>query len=183
MTFEFENLDEDTRKLMLEEVEMDLREDKLYLSNGLREQSGEIYESLLKEAVISGNEETFAKRIVENNCLKLLTPRNTKHGLVMAKMSKDAPLKLAEGEFNRFYIRGLCRVAISKTKPLEVYRAKQVARPRPESEALIDTTMNPEKLLKDLRENIGTGTSSGIPGGPNSGLSVRLVQVNERART
>ena len=59
---------------------------------------------------------------------------------------------LAEGEFNRFYIRGLCLRAIaSGIVDLVIYRAKQVANPRSDSALKIGTTINAQALLDYLR--------------------------------
>jgi hypothetical protein len=57
---------------------------------------------------------------------------------------------------------------------LVVYRAKEVANPRPESTALIGKSLPANRLLDDLRANVGTDTALGLPPGPNSGLSVKL---------
>ena len=111
---------------------------------------------------------------MKNNCLKSVERRRTKSGIITAKVPKDANKTLAEGEFNRYYIRGVCKKAISEGLEIEVYRAKQVEKPRPESQALIGKTLDPKTLLDDLRERIGVDTALGVPAGPNSGLSVRL---------
>ncbi len=82
---------------------------------------------------------------------------------------------MAEGEFNRFYARGLCRRAIAEgIEALVVYRAKEVVNPRAESVALIGKSLPAKQLLEDLRAHIGTDTALGLPPGPNSGLSVKL---------
>lgn len=87
----------------------------------------------------------------------------------------DANEVLAEGEFNRFYLRGLSRRAINdRIKNLIVYRAKEVAVARSASVALIGTAVHPATLLGDLREHPGVDTALGLPAGPNSGLSARL---------
>ena len=57
---------------------------------------------------------------------------------------------------------------------VEVYRAKTVAEPRPESMAMIGARLGPDALLMDLRANVGVDTALGLPPGPNSGLSGRL---------
>jgi hypothetical protein len=82
---------------------------------------------------------------------------------------------LAEGEFNRFYVRGLCLRAIDEgIDRLVIYRAKAVEEPRPDSNRRIGRSVNPRTLLDDLRRNAGVDTALGIPPGPNSGLSVKL---------
>ncbi|MGH2523912.1 MAG: hypothetical protein ACRDH2_15510, partial [Anaerolineales bacterium] len=57
---------------------------------------------------------------------------------------------------------------------LVVYRAKPVTQARPESETLVETVISPVALLEDLRAHPGEKSELGVPGGPNSGLSVRL---------
>lgn len=85
---------------------------------------------------------------------------------------------LAEGEFNRFYVRGLCRRNLQdRDGQLVVHRAKTVAQPRPESEALIGTNPDAQRLLSDLRTNIGVEPALGVPKGPNSGLSVKIIKA------
>jgi len=87
----------------------------------------------------------------------------------------DAANTLAEGEFNRFYLRALWLKAINNNiTHLTIYRAKSVMDPRPESELKINTSINAKQLLNDLRTNIGVDTALGLPPGPNSGLSAKL---------
>ena len=93
-------------------------------------------------------------------------------------MPWNAAQTLAEGEFNRFYIRAVRRATLEDGgETVEVYRAKAVADPRPDSEAKIGALVNAAVLLADLRQNIGIDTALGLPNGPNSGLSVRRVRV------
>jgi len=91
------------------------------------------------------------------------------------KVASNAPQRLAEGEFNRFFLRGLCLRAIDEgIDEVIVYRARASSSPRSESEALVGTRFDPKVLLNDLRENLGVDTALGLPPGPNSGLSARL---------
>ena len=95
----------------------------------------------------------------------------------MARVPYTAPMTLAEGEFNRFYLRGACLRAASEVSRnmIEIYRARPSVNPRPQSEALIGTRLDPTILLSDLRDHIGVDTALRLPPGPNSGLSGRLV--------
>ena len=89
-------------------------------------------------------------------------------------MPSNAAEMLAEGEFNRFFVRGLCLYAKASGIPdLLIYRAKSVSHPRPGSEARIGQLISAEELLADLRAG-EVETALRIPGGPNSGISVRL---------
>lgn len=101
--------------------------------------------------------------------------RKPKGGVTTARVPVTAAETLAEGEFNRFYARGLCRRALEDSiRELIVYRAKEVRNPRPESVAMIGRRVDPTALLGDLRTHPGVEPALGLPPGPNSGLSVRL---------
>jgi hypothetical protein len=103
------------------------------------------------------------------------TRRKPSGGHTIAKVPVTAPLTLAEGEFNRFFARGLClRATEDGIAELEVYRARESAQPRAESLLLIGTRLNAAALLEDLRASAGVDTAMRLPPGPNSGLSVRL---------
>ncbi len=82
---------------------------------------------------------------------------------------------LASGEFNRFYMRGLCLHAINNNYSIVVYRAKYSINPRPNSEEKIGMTVLAKTLLQDLRSNIGIDTFLRLPAGSNSGLSIKLA--------
>ena len=88
----------------------------------------------------------------------------------------NAAQTLAEGEFNRFYARGLCRRAITEdVGSVRVYRAKAVENPRTASVEMIGAHLDAASLLDDLRTHIAMDTALRLPPGPNSGLSVELV--------
>jgi hypothetical protein len=98
------------------------------------------------------------------------------------KVPRDAPVILAEGEFNRFYVRAVCAIAFDRGQDqVVVYRAKNVVNPRVESIALVGSTVGARILLDDLRAHPGVDTALGVPAGPNSGLTVRFLSVEEAA--
>ena len=174
MALTFFNLDERTRVLMLEELRYDLDRNKVYLSTRLNEYGIRQYPSLLEQAIIDGSDITFASNL-KTGCLSSSEQRKKPSGgYTTAKVPTNAHEMLAEGEFNRYYIRAICRIAIEEQVSLEIYRAKSVQSPRTESQQKIGQTVNPSTLLTDLRSHIGVDTALGLPAGPNSGLSVRL---------
>lgn len=101
----------------------------------------------------------------------------TRKGTAYTKaVSSNAHETLAEGEFNRFYIRAVCLRALQEGfANVRVHRAKNVSDPRSESQTKIGELIRAETLLNDLRSNIGVDSSLGLPSGPNSGLSVELT--------
>lgn len=171
------NLDDDTRRFMLEEIELDIANDKFYISPRLNDRGRTAYPALLKEAAERQDDTWLANSLRAGGMFNATEQRRKpKGGYTEVSVPVTAPDTLAEGEFNRFYARAMCRLAIEKRRPeLEVYRAKEVSQPRSESQAKLGTKVNAEALLKDLRTHQGVDTALGLPNGPNSGLSVKLT--------
>jgi hypothetical protein len=160
---------------MLDELEMDVRNGTLYASPRLSNTGQQNYAALFREAIRTHDDGWLAAELCRFGRLKPTEPRRKpKGGYTTAKVPVTAAATIAEGEFNRFYARGLCRLAGEEgIANLIVYRAKPVARPRPESQRLVGTAVNAQQLLLDLRSHPGMETALHIPPGHNSGLSVR----------
>lgn len=160
---------------MVSELDVDISAGTLYLSPRLSSQGRTRYPELLREAIQSHDDSWLVDKLRAEHLFKATETRKTKKGIVTASVPVTAADTLAEGEFNRFYARGLCRVAIAGgIQALTIYRAKDVSVPRPDSEQMIGTTIDPTPLLDDLRTHQGMDTALHLPPGPNSGLSVRL---------
>lgn len=172
------DLDPETRDYMRMEISDDIENDRLYVSSRLSASGRAEYAQLLLDAVNSGTDSTLAAALAVAGRLNTTETSHTKTGKVIEKaVPSNAHETLAEGEFNRFYVRGLCaRVVAHGDTDVEVYRAKPVTEPRSQSSALIGTSVNAKQLLNDLRAHVGVDTALGLPGGPNSGLSVRLIK-------
>ena len=173
---EFKNLDAETRKNMLLEIEADEQLRRIYISPRLNGRGVSLYTAALKDAVSFGDAESLSNSL-RMGCFQSHYQRhNPKGGFISVTMPYDAPQTLAEGEFNRYYIRGVCLRAIQQgEKMVRIYRAKVVRNPRFESQQKIGLLVSAERLLNDLRQNIGVDTALGLPSGPNSGLSAELV--------
>lgn len=176
MPFNFVNLDSSTRQFMIEEIEQDLGAGTLYYSPRLSEVGRQLYPELLRRAARSGTDSSLAGELELPGRLNATEERRKpKGGTSIVRVPVSAPETLAEGEFNRFYSRGVCRRAIAQgTESVVVYRAKEVVHPRTESVALIGKCIPAKQLLDDLRANPGKDIPLGLPAGPNSGLSVKL---------
>lgn len=173
----FENLVPEVRLLMTEEVQLSSADGSLYASPRLSSRGKIDYLSLLADAVANHDEAWLTRELRKNGRIKTMELRQSKEVSVPVTAAET----LAEGEFNRFYIRGVCRLALS-TDPeaeVEVYRAKFVAVPRSESVRLIGKKIKAKRIYDDLRatSNAHVDTALGVPAGPNSGLSVRLIKV------
>lgn len=176
MGLDYKNLDERTRTLILAEIERDIGANTLFLSDNLNPRGRADYPDLLRTAARNGSDVTLGAAIL-GRLNPYEKPRKLKSGALSKPpvMRSNAHEMLAEGEFNRFYIRALCLRAIEDGIPeVIVYRAKAVENARPESEQKIGERMSVEALLGDLRKHPGVDTALGLPAGPNSGLCVRL---------
>lgn len=179
MALSLVNLDEQTRQFMLNEVEHDLANDQLYISPRLNPQGRIAYPELLKRAITTEGDDWLGKQLRFGNMMNPMEQRRKpKGGFVTVKVPVTAPDTLAEGEYNRFYVRGLCVRAIGEgITSLEIYRAKAVMQPRSDSQAKIGTKIDARALLDDLRVSVGIDTALGLPPGPNSGLSVKIPWI------
>lgn len=177
MGLRYQNLDLETRKFMLEEIDMDVAADTIYRSSYLSQRGQGNWPDLIRAAAESGTDDSLAAsaRGMFNEATQRRKPKG--HGYYTARVPHNAAEILAESEFNRYYVRGLSRRAIAENIPrLEVYRAKAVNDPRPESERKIGFLVDPNILLTDVRaaQERGVETALGIPPGPGSGITLRI---------
>ena len=176
MPLQLLSLDDRIRAFMLSEIALDEERQNLYISKRLTTFGADAYPAMLKDVVRSGADADLAQRLRTHGCFAETETRQLKGGkITVARIPVTAPETFAEGEFNRFYLRAICRAAIEDGVPeVEVYRARHSENPRPESEALVGKALPAITLLRDLRQNTGVDTCLGLPPGPNSGLSARL---------
>lgn len=164
------DLNPEIRQLMIQEMDHD--DKNLYESTNLNAQGRVAWCQLLKDAIANHSDDWLANELVRQ---RLLNSHYLRQGKPVA-MPKDAHTKLAEGEFNRFFMRGICMKAIQLGAPAVVgYRARASLNSRPESIAIVGKKFAPQELLDRLRSTIGTDTPFGYPGSANSGLSVALI--------
>ena len=172
----YESLDARTRELMLDEMNLDISQNKLVISPFLSGQGVRDYPQLLRQAIETGDDNTLATALQQQRrLLRSYTRRSPEHGYAIVSVPNNAADLIAESEFNRYYIRALALRAIENgLHELVVIRARPAAQPRAQSEALLETTLDPAAVLEDLRAHPGETPLLGVPGGPGSGLSVRL---------
>lgn len=177
MSIRYDSLDEAVRRCMIAELDRDIQGGNLYISSRLTEAGALEWPGLLHEAFHNHDDIWLAEQIRTRDLMRATKQRRTRGGgITTAKVPHTAPETLVEGEFNRFYIRGLCKHVIEcGGTEVEVYRGKDVSRPRPESQAMIGKRLPANQLLQDLRTSPGVEPALGLPPGPNSGLTVRRV--------
>jgi len=166
--FKFIDLNNSVRNKMQKEINLDNSNNCLYLSKRFTKEGETKYLKLLLEAAIAGTEKTLTNSI--EPFIELQEIINGK----IKKTPLNAASLFCQGEFNRFYIRAICLESIELNNEfVEVYRARESSRSRPESEKMIGTKINARELLNDLRKNIGINPKL-LPE-VNSGLSVKII--------
>ena len=175
MALDLANLDSCTRRFMLAELDSDVATGTLYRSPQLSEQGQQQYYALLRAAVTSGTEVSFAEALHRRQAV--LPPDRWQHAREVGpeEALTAATARLAEREFHRFYIRGLCRRALDQgLQTLEIYRAKPTEPRRTLSDDMVGIRVTASSLLEDLSGEFRSWPPHGLPQCRDPGLSVRL---------
>jgi hypothetical protein len=175
MPLQYQNLDPATRRYALAELEHDQATGAFHISERLRPEAAGEYQRLLHEAL-----RYYDDRWLEEHASDLLVESESRRtrsgGTTTARIPQMAARMLAEGDFNRYYMRGVALRAIEEGRQiLEVYRARLSMEPRPESAELEGRRIPAAELLDHLRGPLSADPSVAPLGRTNSGLSVRLV--------
>jgi hypothetical protein len=170
------HLDPSTRRAMLEELDEDVAQHRLYLSPDLTERGRADFERLLRAAIELGTDASLADELAA--CDRVIPhQRWQKQGEERSMTARrvETATALAQDELHRFYARGLCRQALARAlHTLVIYRAKPATPARVNSDAMVGLRIDAASLLEDLRASPDLRRPSGLPGYRDSGLSVRL---------
>jgi hypothetical protein len=175
MPLDLLHLDARTRQSMLAELDADVATESLYRSPQLSESGMCHYPRLLRVAIRSGNEDTFAEALGALGAVR--PPSRWQHPKEVgpAEALAAATLRLAEREFHRFYIRGLCCRALEQgIDLLVIYRARPADSGRAPADSMIGLRIDVTSLLEDLRGAFRSLPPHGLPQCRDPGLSVRL---------
>ena len=131
--FRFEELDERTRKFMLQEFKTE-ESGIPYRSPRLSTTGLQAFPRLMEEAILSGNEETLSRALSDPSYWK---PYETYVRGGITREKRITPVKAAEffaiTEFNTWYVRGLAKRLLEEGEHLcQVYRAAPAWNPRGE---------------------------------------------------
>lgn len=85
MKFNFENLNEDIRKLMLDEFSLDESNENIYLSKRFNENGHTLYNQLFENYIKNGDEVTLKDSLELNNCFKSHEERLGKNGIMLVR--------------------------------------------------------------------------------------------------
>lgn len=172
--FNFVNLDDATRAAMIDAIEEAERTDNIYYSTRFNEAGRRQWLPLLKQAAREHDEHWLAYQLEADGLMKGFEgARKPTGGYTVKHVPHTAAETMAEGQFNRFYILGLCRRARAEGVPsLVVYRARESEAARPESDALVGASLSIDEIESQLKETKASFNSPLVK--PNSGISVRL---------
>ena len=167
--FDFKNLTAEVRQHMLAEIDKDMVDGVLVMSKRFTNDGVAKYPPLLRSAARQHDEAWLADQLIGSfNATELSAGK-------IKPVPRNAHTLFAQCEFNRFYCRALCLFALANPNyGLRVYRARQSAIPRPESEAKLGKTLDAGIILKDLQDHLAIEVEFG-PNEINSGLSLELV--------
>jgi len=160
---------------MLAEFDADVAAGTLYRSPQLTDDGQRDYERLFRAALEEGTASSLASELTRLGSVR-------PHGrwqYAKEPVAVDAPLAasslLAEREFHRFYLRGLCRRALDEgVQTLVIYRAKPATPGRAAADGMVGIRITAGSLLEDLRGVFDAWPPNGLPQCRDPGLSARL---------
>jgi hypothetical protein len=172
MGFNFVDLDNITRKYMLDELEADVNEGTVFISCWLREGMAAEYIGVLRRAITNFDESWFASEILQQNLLRESDNFEARNITIPI----NANTILAEEEFNKYYMRGVCLRAVKEgSNSVVVYRGQRVTIPSPESRQRVGQRLKAEILLDSLRTASDIYSALRVPRRPSPKLTVKLI--------
>lgn len=174
MSFEFRHLDDVTRYYMLEEIQAAQQKKNLYYSRRFNDAGIARWPELLEDAARSHDDHWLAYQLEAEGLMRGLEGARTPSGGYTIKyVPHTAAQTMAEGQFNRYYILGVCRRALAEGKSsVIVYQAKQRAEHPSEPHAFIGSSLDAQVLHAELRLHQTSLEHELLQ--PNSSLSVYL---------
>jgi hypothetical protein len=165
--------DNQTRWLMVDELERDQRATRVYDSPLLTEEGREDYPSLLRDAVLNFDETWLADELLKGGRVVASEPLGQSD--TETEVTPQMVRVLVAQEFNRLYCRAICRRAIeSNTVSVEVYRAEVVPALSRQGEDFLHRNHHPTDMLDVLRKCESLEAALAFPSSQHSGLSLRL---------
>lgn len=174
MKFNYKHLNNEIRSLIKTEIEAAIERKTLYYSKQFNPDGHEAWPGLLMQAALEHDEHWLGYHLDDHGFFKNAVYRKTPSGgYTIVKVPSDAAQKLADCEFNRYYMIAVCRLAINQGKQITIVRAKQRGEQRPDSVILEGKRLDPGSLISEI---------SPLPSfpphdlcKPNSGLSIEIA--------
>jgi len=136
---------------MKAEVEWDIECDKLRYSKDLNHSGTREFSELLMRAVDVGDESSLAFDLKERQCIRVYDAISDGKNVSLVKVPENRCHELSKSEFNKFYLRGLCRQAVDEGLSKIVVFDESVER-----------VYSSSKLLSDLRADMDIEDIMGV---------------------
>lgn len=152
MGLNYTQLNESVRRFMMQEFEQGGH----YISPRLNEGGRARWIGLLKDALQYHTDVWLERELVRRNCFVATEFLKTNMGKTVTRAINREQLArvLAEGEYNRFYLRGLCLAAKSRGyKHLIVTEGRIIPNALPSARKSVGTAVEVGALLNTLRNN------------------------------
>lgn len=158
-----DHLQHNIRRLMLLELLWSCQHDAVYVSKYFTPAGSDRYCQLLAQALESGSPDSFCDALNSPELWQSGAPRNSVQ-------------TFAWDEFNKYYMRALCRWTIDHTgSEIVVVRGRRSRTHRSSSDAQMNQRRDAVDLLRQLRDQPAIN-----PFGANSGLT---LEVRKRSAT
>ena len=182
--FIFEELDDITRRCMLEEfrAEQLSTDPRPFRPANLTSEGEAAFVGAMERAIQEGNEETLVADL-SNRSFWITMQSCVRRGKVVVSRhsASERARRFAITDFNTWYIRGLCRRLMDEGVELcEVYRAAPAYTPRAECRALEGKTFLVQDVYAGHRAKyhpIENLRAFSIPAGPYCHHSIRRVRT------
>lgn len=178
----FEELDETTRRWMLEEFR-DEESTLPYRSPALSAIGQGRFPALMEEAIRAGDEGSLAESLTDPSLWSRYEP--APQGGVRPVMPERAAIVLARVEFNTWYVRGLCRRLLEEGEGLcQVYRAWDGDGSPDECDTLENRVLGVEHVYRGHRAKYHPSLrpeAFSIPSGPGCKHSIRRLPEDMKA--
>jgi len=183
--FNFEELDEKTRKYMIDEFKEEKSSQNPYPgSENFSTKGRNLFPEIMKKAILYGNEESLEKDLTDSLLWNEVTkPIKSKTGKVFTKKINPATeaKRFAQTEFNTWYVRGLAKRLLEEgVESCQVYRAAPAINPRVECCGYENQIFSVKDVYNGHRKRYwpkpGAPRALSIPIGPNCHHSIRRYQ-------
>jgi hypothetical protein len=180
--FSFEELDDMTRRSMLEEfrAEQASSSPPPFRPANLTPEGGAVFAEIMQRALLGGDEQTLAYELAQPSYWNTVTMAMRKGKLVPVhhKVS-DLARTLADNEFNTWYVRGLSRRLMDEgVEECEVYRAGPAYQRRVECTDLEGRRFSVREIYAGHRAKyhpVDNPSAFSIPVGVNCHHSIRRI--------
>lgn len=177
----FEELDDTTRRYMLEEFQKEEKSGNPYRSSRMSAEGLANVARHMEDAIKSGNENTLAASLSNRNYWKQYETRRGKNTTSQVEINPiEAAKVLGLTEFNTWYVRGVAKRLMDEgQKYCEIYRSESADKPRCQCSIYEGQKIELQKIYEGHRAKYHPVANYGafsIPSGPNCHHTIKRIK-------